>query len=119
MGPYVLRAFLLVGVVALVIGMMLEVRNWRTGRRIISRKQQVIRLSTGVLLIILFGMMIAGGSVADTGNPFGFMLYWMGCFVVGCLAVVLMLLDLREVGETYRKQHKEILKRLSEEAKRK
>lgn len=119
MGAYVVRMISLAGVVALVILLAVEIRNWRSGRKIINHRQQIIRLLTAALMILLLSLIFIGSLVVGTERPFVFLFYWMGCFIIGCSVVLLMLMDLREVANRYREQHRDIIRRMAEESKRK
>jgi Ca2+/Na+ antiporter len=108
------KVLLFIGIIAFAVAFVRELLNWTAGRQMISRKQQVYRMLISILTIKVFLLILFGDRV-PISNPITFMLYWMGCFVLVCMVVVLTLLDLKEVGNRYREQHRNMMRQISEE----
>ena len=100
---------LMVGVLTLI---AVEVRQWQTGRRLISRRRFVYRMIGGTLLFVLLGLMLYGLVFAGLGKPGGrpamFLAFWGLCLLLGLSLVVLAIADLREVGRQQLARQEEI-----------
>ena len=97
---YVAGVLLLVFAVAVMIGAVLQVAQWRRGRHIISRGQLISRLVTAVLLLLVIAMIFLGvaypwpetrtGALAELG-------LWACLMVLLVAVMVLAMNDLRQV----------------------
>jgi len=100
---------LMVGVLTLI---AVEVRQWRTGRRLISRRRFVYRMIGGTLLFVLLGLMLYGLVFAGLGKPGErpamFLAFWGLCLLLGLSLVVLAIADLREIGRQQLERQEEI-----------
>jgi hypothetical protein len=98
--------------VMVVILLLVEVRQYRTGRRMISRRRFVLRLVAGLLMLVLLAAVFAGLFVlkltAARANFSLFMGYWSGCIVVALVLASVMMADLREVGDRFTERQHEI-----------
>ncbi|MHB1000157.1 MAG: hypothetical protein ACYC27_13005 [Armatimonadota bacterium] len=88
------------GIVLVIIFLIIEIRGWAAGTKIVTHKQKGLRISSAVLLLIILAMFLVGDKWA-MGQPFLVLIYWMTCFVLAVTIVILTLLDIREVGRTF------------------
>jgi len=55
-------------------------------------------------------MLIAGETVLQRRlKEFGFLAYWMVCFGLTCLAILIAFLDVRALGQRTRREHHDLL----------
>lgn len=87
--------------IIVVILLLVEVRQYRMGRRLITRRRFVLRLVTGALMLALLSGVFVGlfllRLLNATGQPGLFFVYWSGCLAVAALLVLVMLADMQEV----------------------
>jgi hypothetical protein len=99
-------------VVMVVILLLVEVRQYRTGRRMISRRRFVLRLVTGLLMLVLLAAVFVGLFVLRLtearANLSLFMGYWSACLIVALALVFVMMADMREVGDRLTERQHEI-----------
>jgi len=92
--------------------LMVEIRQYRAGRYLISRRRFVLRLVAGLLMLVLLAAVFVGLFVlrlTDAGTRLSlFMGFWSGCIVVAVVLVWVMLADLREVGDRFTERQHEI-----------
>ncbi len=102
-------SFLVVIVVTL---LLVEVRQYRAGRHLISRRRLALRLVAGVLLIGLCAAIFLGLLVLrltdPARNPTLFLGFWSGCLAAAAALVLVMLWDMREVGSRLRERQHEM-----------
>jgi len=98
--------------VMVVILLLVEVRQYRTGRRMISRRRFVLRLVAGLLMLVLLAAVFVGVFVlkltAARADPTLFMGFWSGCLIVALALVSVMMADMREVGDRLTERQHEI-----------
>ena|GEM_PF-1732097 len=86
-----------------VILLMVEIRQFRTGRRLISRRRFALRLVAGMLMLVLLAAVFVGLFVVRLtqaeARPALFMGYWSGCILIAVILVGAMMADVREVDE--------------------
>jgi len=97
---------LIAGVIALLVA---EERRWRAGRLLLSRGRFVLRMMTGVMLLVLLAGMVAGYEVVLAegfvkARPLFFLSYWTTCIVLAFGLVVMALVELRYVARAARKR---------------
>lgn len=90
--------------------LIVEVRNYRAGRHLISRRRLALRLVAGSLTIALIGAIFAGVFILrllEAGErPEVFLTYWGACIVAAFGLIFIMLADVREVEERgLRREH--------------
>ncbi len=93
-----------------VILLLVEVRQYRAGRHLISRRRFALRMAAGLLLLLLLAAVFVGlfalklrSAAARTEQ---FLAYWSGCLLVAVALVWVMLADMREVGDRFlQRQH--------------
>lgn len=83
------------------IGMALQVQSYCRGRQLISRRQLVLRITSGLLLLLTIAMMFYVGFNRFT-NPLHAMLFLSVLVVLPVVVFVLAWLDLRIV---HREKH--------------
>jgi hypothetical protein len=99
-------------ILALLVIMMLlvEVRQYRAGRRLLSARRFALRIIAGVLLLALLGVIFAGLFVLRLthaeGNVRLFLSFWGGCALMAIALVWVMVADLQEMRkQAVRRQH--------------
>jgi 4-amino-4-deoxy-L-arabinose transferase-like glycosyltransferase len=95
------------------IGMVQQVLMYARGRLLVSRRQLVLRLVNGVLLLICIALMFIGAVYRFTDLRVA-LLYWA---VLAFLPVVVMLLawwDLRELRRMRHRQQAELYGKLAD-----
>ena len=109
---YAVAVSLAVLAVMVVVLLLVEVRQYRTGRRIISRRRFVLRLAAGILMLVLLAAVFVGLFVLKLTEARSqislFMGYWSGCIVVALALVWVMMADMKEVGDRYTARQHEI-----------
>lgn len=96
--------------IIVVILMLVEIRQYRMRRHLITRRRFVLRLVTGALMLALLSGVFVGLFVlrlsSATGQPGLFFAYWSGCLAVAVILVLVMLADMREVeGRSSEREH--------------
>jgi Tfp pilus assembly protein PilN len=89
---------------------VVEVRQYRAGRVLISRRRFLLRMLAGMLMLLLLAAVFVGLFVLRLGDaqarPQLFLGYWFGCISVAAALVWVMLSDMHEVEElSSRRQH--------------
>lgn len=97
-GLYIVTAVIGLLAVGTVTGLVLEYTQWRAGRRIYSRRQWLLRLLGGLLLLFILGMIFVGVVVMDFRDPIRFGVYWGVCLLLIVGLVVLAVADLRQLA---------------------
>jgi hypothetical protein len=97
---------------ALLVLLYLEIRNYRAGRTLISRRRLVLRVLAGVLLLSLIAAVFVGLFLLKLETAQGrealFLIYWCSCLVVAIALVWVMLADLQEVEDRFSQRQHEI-----------
>lgn len=87
-----------------------EIKLFRSGRSIISKRQLIVRMIGGAITIALVAKVMAGVLFVQPEVHSGsyFVRYWLGCVGLAFLAVVVALMDACSVLGYGRKRHREI-----------
>jgi uncharacterized membrane protein len=89
-----------------------EVRRFKSGRHLISPRRLALRLVAGLLLFVLLAMVFLGLFVVRLKEPGTrpqlFITFWSVCLLIAIALIVVMLMDLREVGERYLQRQNEL-----------
>ncbi len=97
---------------ALLVLLYLEIRNYRVGRTLISRRRLVLRVLAGVLLLSLIAAVFVGLFLLKLETAQGrevlFLIYWCSCLAVAIALVWVMLADLQEVEDRFSQRQHEI-----------
>lgn len=109
----------LIGMVAIGVVFVAELRKWRAIDSLIGRRQRVLRVWLILLIEALFVMMLIGPLVTSRSDSLGQLLYWTICLVMGLAVVALALLDLREVARQYLQQTRTMFRDLRGDDERK
>jgi len=93
-----------------VVLLLVEVRHYRAGRHLISRRRFALRLVAGLLMLALLAAVFVGLFVLRLrdarGNPPLFLSFWSGCLVAAIALVWVMVADMREVADrSTQRQH--------------
>ncbi len=92
--------------------LLAEVRSFRAGRTLITRRRLLLRLAAGIMLLALFSAVFVGLFVlrlvdAQT-RPQLFLGYWSSCLLIAVALVWAMMTDLREVEGRFNARRHEI-----------
>lgn len=115
--PYTAGVLLLVAAVAVMIGVALQVSQYRRGRHIITRGQLITRLITAVLLMLAIGMIFYGVTRPWPVTPQGALaqlLYWSALMAVVIVVVLLALADLRKLERQRHLRQAELYRAIQE-----
>jgi uncharacterized membrane protein len=101
----------ILGLIVLLL-VLVEVRSFRSGRALISRRRLSLRIAAGVLLLTLLAAVFIGLFVLRlTGaqeRPQAFFVYWSSCLLVAIVLIWVMLADLQHVESRYSARQQEI-----------
>lgn len=110
----VLRA-VLVTCIFIVIGMLAsEIRGWCAGTKRVTTLQKALRITSASLMVTILAMVLAGDKWVYHYGPLAVMAYWIVCFTLAGLLIVLALFDIREVGITYGKEKRRMYRNLTQ-----
>jgi hypothetical protein len=94
---YVVTAVTGLLAVGTVTGLVVEYTQWRAGRRIYGRRQWLLRLLGGLLLLTILGMIFVGVVIMDFQSPYTLGAYWGVCLLLLFGLLVLAVADLRQL----------------------
>jgi hypothetical protein len=98
--------------IAVIILMLVEIREWRSGRSVISSGQAVLRLAGGFLLLGLLTAIFLGlfilGLRRPVGRPILFLAWWSGCLALAIVLLVISFADMRRVAQRRRERETEL-----------
>jgi len=98
--------------IAVIILMLVEMREWRSGRSVISTGQAVLRLVGGFVLLGLLTAIFLGlfilGLRSPTGRPILFLAWWSGCLALAIALLFLAFADMRRVEQRRRERETEL-----------
>ena len=104
-------SLVILGLITVVL-LLVEIRQYRVGRHLISRRRFRLRLVVGALMLVLLAAVFVGifllRLTRAAANPALFMAFWSACVLVAVVLIWLMLADLREVGDRYTDRQHEI-----------
>ena len=100
-------------VMAVIVGMVYQALAYARGRQIISRRQFVLRMIVGVLLIATIGLMFYA-TVYRFANPVMALLFWGLLTLLPVVVIILAWLDLRELARTQHERQAELYRSLAE-----
>jgi hypothetical protein len=85
--------------------LLVEVRQYGAGRRLISRRRFTLRVIAGLLMLLLLGAVFLGLfklKLYDAyERPQLFLGYWFGCIAMAVALVWVMLADMQEVEDRF------------------
>ena len=91
---YTSGLLLLVAAIAVIIGAVLQLLQYRRGRHIITRGQLALRLLAAALIVSIIGM-IFFGSVYPWPNPLVELLFWSVLTLLAMAVIFVAMADLR------------------------
>jgi drug/metabolite transporter (DMT)-like permease len=108
----ILPILLAAGVIGIITLMLVEVREWRTGRTLISGHQLLLRAAgAGILLLLLAAIFVGDyilGLRRPQGHPLLFLAWWIGCLALAVSLLFMAFADLRHVEQRRRQRENEI-----------
>jgi hypothetical protein len=107
--PMVLRVIMVAGIV-LVIGLLVvDIRGWLAGTRLVTQTQKCLRISYAFLMaLILAALAVGDGWVARYG-PLVQIIYLIVLLMLAVILVALVMLDIRQVGLRWGEQRRQNL----------
>jgi predicted small integral membrane protein len=94
--------------IAVIILMLVEVRQWRADRTGIPGRQMALRIAGGVIMLALLTAIFLGlyipGLRSPAGRPVFFVAWWTGCLLAAIGLIVLALADMRRVERRQRER---------------
>jgi hypothetical protein len=92
--------------------LLVEIRQYRAGRHMISRRRFALRLAAGVLLMALCSAIFVGLFVlrlTNAGSRTGlFAAFWLSCMLVAGGLMWVMVQDMQEVEDRFSQRQHEI-----------
>jgi len=108
----ILPILLAAGIIGIITLMLVELREWRTGRTLISGRQLLLRLAGAGMLVLLLAAVFIGdyilGLRRPQGHPLLFAAWWMGCLALAIGLLFMAFADLRHVKHRRRQHENEI-----------
>lgn len=105
----------LIGMVAVGIMFVLEVRRWKTMARLITRRQRILRVVLICMIEFLFVMILIGPWVMAEKHVAIQLLYYVICLLVGFVVMILAVVDLRAVVRGYAAVNRSLLSGLGDD----
>ncbi len=106
----ILNAVVIASIMVVVGILYSEIGGWRSGEKCVTRFQMWLRIASAALMVSVLGMILIGDAWVNAKyGPLGVMAWWLTCFALTTLLIIVALFDLREVGVNYRKQRRQIL----------
>ena len=94
-----------------------EISRFKSGRHLISPRRLALRLVAGLLSLMLLAGVFVGLFVLrlrEVGaRPELFVVFWSACLLIAVALILVMLADMREVGERYTQRQHEIWRDLA------
>jgi len=114
-----LRIVLSLAILVVAAALVLEMRSWRKGTRLVARHQKGYRLAAALMLIAALLMILFGQPAARLKDPLLQISYWVVVLVLLFSLVAVVLLDVRATLVAYRSYRREMFADLLEEGQRK
>ena len=109
---FALALALVVLALAVILMLLVEVRQYRAGRRLLSARRFALRIIAGVLLFALLGAIFTGIFLLRLthaeGNVRLFLTFWGGCALLATALVWIMMADLQETSRRAAQRQHEI-----------
>lgn len=118
MWPVAITYGALGGMVLVGLWIVMQLVTWNYPRKILTRRHKRIRLTTSIVLLLLLGVVVLGGSGDFSYNLGALVFIWGACTVLLLVLAVLALYDIRETMISYAQNYIELSKKLVEEEKR-
>lgn len=101
------------GILLVLLLLAIEIEGWISGRRLVNRKQKVLRTLSGIFILAIFAMILVGDSVVRALHPLAGMAYWLLCFSLAVAVVLMALADVKQVTLRYGEERKRNLDNLA------
>jgi hypothetical protein len=106
---YALGIGLLILALVVLVLLVVEIRQYAAGRRLISRRRFATRVLAGLLMLLLLAAVFQGlfnkpwdlGLRSAYDRPQLFLGYWLACILVAVALVWVMLADMQEVEDRF------------------
>jgi len=99
--------------VVIIVAVLVEVNKYFRGRSIISRRQLILRVVMGGLILLILGLSFYGlAFLPQSAEPLTELIFWLVVLVIAVVVVILALADLRRVRATQHRARAELYQRL-------
>ena len=128
---FIFRVILLVGIIFVGGLIVSQILGWRRGNTLVSPRLRLLRISSGITLLVLLGLILAGNILGIVFTPdtdtlvknrqmIGVTIAYASLVIgLACLLVVLALLDIREVLTSYKDDRKDVRRHVATDLDRK
>jgi len=97
MGSPILQTVFAFGMALVVVLIFMEIRGWITGDRLVNRRQKVLRLMSGLFILLILAMILIGDGPARAYHPLAAVGWWFACFSLAVAVVLMAMADLKQV----------------------
>jgi len=111
-----LRTVYIAGIIIVLVSLVVQIRAWRAGTRVLSKRHKGLRVSSACIMIVVMSMVLVGDRWL-ANIPLAVMAYWVLCFGLAVALVIVALLDLKEVGLSFGEERKRIVREIAERRK--
>ena len=110
---YVAGVLLACTAMAIIVGMVYQALSYTHGRQIISRRQFILRMAMGALLLLTIALMFTA-AVYQFATVQAAIVFWMVVTFLPVVVIILAWLDLRELRRRQHEQQAELYRNLAE-----
>ncbi len=108
-----------VAIVIIAVAIIVEVRSWFRGTRIITRHQKTYRLTAAFVLEIILLMILLGKTITTGRGVVVGLSYWTAAMALAFLLIALALLDVKATLSAYTETRRDMYRGLMGEDKSK
>ncbi len=94
------------GILLVLLLLAIEIEGWISGRRLVNRKQKVLRTLSALFILAILTMVLIGDTVARAYHPLAGMAYWLLCFSFAVAVVLMALADMKQVALRFGEERK-------------
>jgi glycerol uptake facilitator-like aquaporin len=105
----------LFGMIAMLVIFLMDMRKWYLPNSVVAPKQRGIRIALFAIIELLLVMWLIGARLGEHINPWITLYYWVATLILGAVVILLVILDLREVGKQYSRISRQVSQSLRED----
>ena len=94
------------GILLILVLLAIEVEGWISGRRLVNRKQKVLRTLSGIFILAILAMIIIGDGPARAYHPLVAVGWWFVCFSLAVAVLLMALADMKQVALRFGEERK-------------